>query len=81
MKTTTKFVDKIKPEQREKRREKSSEYYTNNKDRLVLKNKLSYYSKKYGDELVKQYVDKYGDDAVNQIKTSMKHFLPTISIE
>jgi hypothetical protein len=79
MKTTTAFIDKIKPEQREKRREKSSEYYTNNKDRLINKNKLSYYSKKYGDDLVKEYVSKYGDDAVSKIKENTKHVLVNIN--
>ena len=79
MKTTTAFIDKIKPEQREKRHEKSSEYYTNNKDRLINKNKLSYYSKKYGDDLVKEYVSKYGDDAVSKIKENTKHVLVNIN--
>ena len=75
MKTTTSFVETLKPEQRESRRVNSSSYYNANKDKLITKNRIKYYTNKYGYDLVQSYVKEYGDNALMKIKENSKKIL------
>jgi hypothetical protein len=79
MKTTHAFIDTIKPESLEKRRNNSSAYYKDNKDRLVIKNKIAYYKKKYGCDIVNEYVSRYGDEAVVKIRENIKTTLVAVN--
>ena len=80
MKTTNNYISTIKEETRQKRNARSLEFYQENKSLSKIKSLLNYYKRKYGFELVQQYIDQYGytDICINAIKKNTKKTLPKL---
>jgi hypothetical protein len=68
MKTTNDYNKYLHPDLIEIRRLNSSKYNYENKETLKKKHQFYYYKKKYGNDIVNEFIEKYGDDAKNQLK-------------
>lgn len=74
MKTTDAYISTISPETRKKHNDFCKADYYKNRDRYKFTAKMNYYKKKFGYDIIDQFILKYGsnDTCILEIKKATK---------